>query len=325
MSRRVAAAAALLLVGVALAADPTDLDRSLGLVQSLVANHRYREVVDVLQPFADRALDPESTYAVAAELGRAYYHLARYDLARGWLGRAVAIHPERVETALYLEGSSYLSGRREQAFVVFRELLRSGATDLFLAVTLPGERAFLGEPAVWSALDANAIAVEVDPAAGRFQTVRLGDGRLAVERALGASPDAGGSGTLIARAGPRMTWTLSFAADSTLAEVLVDADTLIRYTPFRLHFANGLDWRATPAAAVTLFGTPTRTTTAEGDLQLMTWELGASVLTLGFAPPPSPVPLPFANASSTLSLVRLRRPVAGAGEGDCGAEARGQL
>jgi tetratricopeptide (TPR) repeat protein len=303
--------ALLLLAAAAPAEEPADLGRSLGLVESLVAAHRYREVVDALRPFTEQPLDRESTYAVAAELGRAYYHLAEYEQAREWLGRAVTIHPKRVETALYLEGASYLSGRHQQALAIWRELLRSGATDLYLAVTLPGERGFLRDPEVWATLDAFSVGLEISPAEGRFRTVSLGDPRQVVERALGASPEVASSGTLIARAGPKLIWALTFAEDGRLAEVMLDADSLLRYTPFRLRFDNGLDWRATPAAAVALLGDPARTSTAETALQLMTWELGDAVLTLGFAPPTNPRPLPFSEATSTLQVVRLRQsPVA---------------
>jgi len=110
-------------------------------------------------------------------------------------------------------------------------VLHSGATDLYLAVTLPGERAFLADPEVWSLLESHAVPLELDLEEGRFRSVRLGDDRRAVERALGASPGSAISGTLIARAGPHMIWALTFAPDGALDEILVDTDRLLRYTP----------------------------------------------------------------------------------------------
>jgi hypothetical protein len=289
------------------AEEGADLERSLALAQSLVANHRFQEVVDLLEPFASQVLDRESTYAVAAELGRAYYHLGRYDSSQQSLERAVALHPERVETALYLEGSSYLCGRRDQALRVFREVLHSGATDLYLAVTLPGERAFLADPEVWSLLESHAVPLELDLEEGRFRSVRLGDDRRAVERALGASPGSAISGTLIARAGPHMIWALTFAPDGALDEILVDTDRLLRYTPYRLQIDNGLDWRVTRSAATELLGPPLRSTPAEEDLDLDTWRFGGVTVTLAFGPPPSPRPLPLARGGTSLRLLRLRR------------------
>lgn len=283
-----------------------DLVRGLEQVQGLVAAHRYQEVLDLLAPHAGDDLDPESRYAVAAEIGRANYHLGRYEEARGWLEKAAAIHPERVETALYLEGASYLSGRKELALDIYRELLRSGATDLYLAVTLPGERAFLRDPEVRAILEEHARPLDVRLAEGRFGPVRLGDERRAVERALGATPGAAASGTLVARAGPNPIWALTFTDDGALAQVTVDADRLLRYTPFRLRLDHGLDWRATAGAATTLLGEPTRVTTEE-DLELVTWQAHGSALTLGFGPPLPPVVPPMTSGSTSLRLVILHR------------------
>jgi|GEM_PF-1870200 len=299
-----ALALALVTAGAVRAQGETDLSRALGRVQALVEGHRYQEVLDLLAPHAGTDLDPESAYAVAAEMGRAHYHLGRYAEARGWLERAAAIHPERVETALYLEGASYLSGRRETALGILRELLRSGATDLYLAVTLPGERGFLRDPEVREILEEHSRPLEVRLSEGRFGPVRLGDARRLAERALGATPGAAASGTLVARAGPHPIWALTFTDSGALAQVTADADRLLRYTPFRLQLDHGLDWRATPSAAVALLGQPARTATEE-ELELMTWYAHGSALTLGFGPPLPPVVPPMTAGATALRLVIL--------------------
>ncbi len=289
------------------AAQPSDdLDQRLELARDLAGQHRYQEVVDLLAPSADLPLADELRYAVDAELGRALFHLGQYDPARQWLERAVAARPDRVETAIYLEGASYLSGHREQAVAILGELLRAGATDLFLAVTLTGQRSFLRDPAVWSTLEAHQVDLEMGLAEGRFRSVRLGQQRAAAEQALGGDRRGSGAASLVARAGPKQLWVLSFADDGRLREILVDADSLLRYTPFRLRLGEGLDWRATPQVARALLGPPERTTGAADDLELLTWRLGQVTATLGFGPPVEPRPLPLAGAATSLRLVVLQ-------------------
>jgi len=128
-------------------------DQTIAQAQRLAARHRYGEVIELLAGMESASNNPEVRYIVAAELGRAYFHLGMYPESHQRFRRAVSIHPDRAETALYLEATAYLLGDREQAFLILREVLKSGARDLYQAVTLPGERRFLGEPEVWELLD----------------------------------------------------------------------------------------------------------------------------------------------------------------------------
>ncbi len=150
-----------------------DLDAALEQVRQLGKEHRYRDVIEILAHFEDLQ-DPEAQYVVAAEIGRAYFHLGDYETANGFFRQAVVLRPQRAETALYLQATSYLTGDREQAYAIFREIVSSGATDLYLAVTLPGERAFLGDPEVWEILDELGTEVEIDVDQGSVFDLQLG-------------------------------------------------------------------------------------------------------------------------------------------------------
>ena len=153
--------ALLLLMGVGSVAAAT-IDQTIRTAQELAGRHRYAEVIELLTEVEGSSKIPEIRYIVAAELGRAYFHLGRYSEAHQRFRQAVTIHPDRAETALYLEASAYLMGDLDQALLILREILRSDARDLYLAVTLPGERRFLAEPEVWAVLDAHRISMEID-------------------------------------------------------------------------------------------------------------------------------------------------------------------
>jgi tetratricopeptide (TPR) repeat protein len=240
-------------------------------------------------------------YAVAAELGRAWFHLGDYSTAYAFLARAAALEPRRIETALYLEASAFLTGRRRQALAIFEEVVRSGAPDLYLAVTLPGERSFLADPEV-----RHARPISMSLHHGTFEGIRPGQQRRSVEDALGVrSPDPS-SPTLVARAGPEMIWAFRFSQAGTLEEIAVRAELLLRYTPYRLRFAGGLDWSLGPEQAIAELGPAGSTTTAEGSLALA-WDLPDLSLSLVFGRPTGPVPPTLGGDHLVLQLVRIRR------------------
>lgn len=287
-----------------------DLTAALAEVDELVKRHRYAQVVELLEPFADRIDDPAwsaaERYAVAAELGRACFHLGDYAAAHGYLTRAVVLEPRRIETALYLQASAFLTGRRDEALAIFEEVVRSGAPDLYLAVTLPGERRFLADPEVWSLIDRHARPITMSLREGGFESIRPGQPRKAVEDALGVrSPDPV-STTLTARAGPEVIWAFRFSDAGALEEIAVRAESVLRYTPYRLHFDNELDWRLRPEQAITLLGPAASTTTAEGSLSLG-WDLPGCSLSLAFGRPTGPVPPALGSDQMVLQLVRIRR------------------
>ena len=58
------------------------------------------------------------------------------------------LFPTRVESAIYLLATSYLLDDRDQAYEILRAILDSGARDLYLVMTLPGERRFAADPDV---------------------------------------------------------------------------------------------------------------------------------------------------------------------------------
>ncbi len=124
-----------------------DFEAVLERAREAALQHRYNEVIELLTPFNAND-EPEIRYITAAEIGRAYFHLGRYREAHRAFREAVRLHPERAETAMYLEATAYLVGEPEQAYAILSEILKSGARDLYLAVTLPGERRFLADPRV---------------------------------------------------------------------------------------------------------------------------------------------------------------------------------
>ena len=266
------------------AAGAEDRESALQRAREAASTQRYGEVIEILTPF-NSIEDPEWRYISAAELGRAYFHLGRYLEAHRAFREAVSLHPERVESAIYLQATSYLVGDREQALMIFEEILKSGARDLYLAVTLPGEQRFLADPEVRAILAEHAVVLEVDIEDASVLQVALGDSRDRVEKALGAGSSDGSAATLTASAGPAVIWAFVFDTDLRLVEIVLQAENLSRYTPYRLHLDDAVDWRATPAAAMAAWGPPT-TTTATADRGLtMTWDMPNHRLALGFASP----------------------------------------
>ena len=281
-----------------------DLESALGQARTYVEAHRYQDVIDLLAPFDDLT-EVEARYAVNAEIGRAHFHLGDYAAADAAFRAAVLLRPQRVETALYLQATSYLTGNREQAYAIFREVIASGATDLHLAVSLPGERLFLGDREVWQILDELSRPLEVDPDRGSVLGVELGQPRREVETTLGVESGDEEDSALSASAGPYLTWVFVFDADDTLAQITLYNEHLYRYTPFRLELAPGLDWRAGPAEATSTLGAPTSTATAEDGLVVMSWTRGTVRLGLEFAPPRTPAPPGVDPEKPALRVVRI--------------------
>jgi hypothetical protein len=280
-----------------------DLETALEQVRRLVSEHRYDEVLDLMAPFSDIE-DPESRYAVTAETGRAHFHLGDYQAADAAFREAVRLRPQRAETALYLMATSYLVDDHELTHRILREVLSSGATDLYLAVTLPGERAFLADPAVRMILDEFQRPLVVDLDQGSVLDVELGQPRQQVEQTLGVA--AGDDGTaLTARAGPYLTWVFGFGEDALLAQIMLHNEHLYRYTPYRLRIGSKIDWRATPEIATSALGAPASTTRAGEEIVVMTWNRDTMRLTLEFAPPRTPSATGNDPARPVLRVVRL--------------------
>ena len=282
-----------------------DFEAALERARELGQQHRYEEVIELLTHF-EGLEDPEAQYVVAAEIGRAQFHLGDYGAANTALRKAVALRPQRVETALYLQATSYLIGDRDQAYAIFREIVASGATDLYLAVTLPGERAFLADPAVWSILDEFATPVRVDLDHGAVLGIELGQSQASVETRFGADPATAGD-TLTARAGPYLTWAFGFDAEGKLTRIMMHNEHLLRYTPYRLQLGSAIDASSTPEAATAALGAPASTTVDGDDLVVMVWLRGDLRLTLEFATPRSPAPPGAPADRPMLRVVRIER------------------
>ncbi len=280
-----------------------DLEPALERARELGQQHRYEEVIELLAHFEGME-DPEAQYVVAAEIGRAQFHLGNYGAANLEFRKAVALRPQRVETALYLQATSYLIGDRDQAYAIFREVVASGATDLYLAVTLPGERAFLSDPVVWSILDELATPVVVDLDRGALLGVELGQTQASVESRFGAAPATTGD-TLTARAGPYLTWAFGFDDEGKLTRVMMQNEHLLRYTPYRLQVGSSIDARSTPEAATAALGAPASTSVDGDDLVVMVWLRGELRLTLEFATPRSPAPPGAPADRPMLRVVRI--------------------
>lgn len=280
-----------------------NLEPALEHARQLGREHRYQEVIEVLARF-EHLEDPEARYVVAAEIGRAHYHLGDYAAANSAFREAVALRPQRVETALYLLATSYLVGDFDQAYTIFREVVASGATDLYLAVTLPGERAFLSDPVVWSILDELATPVVIDLDRGSLLGVELGQARSSVEQRFGAKTETAGD-TLTARAGPYLTWAFGFGESGALTRVMLHNEHLLRYTPYRLQVGSAIDSRSTPEAATAALGAPISTSSDGDELVAMEWLKGDLRLTMEFAPPRTPAPPGAPADRPMLRVVRL--------------------
>ena len=281
-----------------------DRESALQRAREAADSQRYAEVIEILTPF-NAIDDPEWRYVSAAEIGRAYFHLGRYREAHRAFREAVSLHPERVESAIYLQATSFLVGDREQALTIFEEILKSGARDLYMAVTLSGERRFLSDPEIRAILAEYAIPLDVDIGHASVLGVSLGDSRVQVEAQLGAGSSDQAATALTASAGPALIWAFVFDRDQRLVEIVLQADSLFRYTPYRLQLGDGIDWRATPAAAMAAWGPPANTIDTSDHGLAMTWDLSNHRLTLEFASPRKPFLEDIAEGSVTLRAATL--------------------
>jgi len=287
----------------------TDIDDALGAAHDLLAERRFAEVIELLGQFEIPDNDKETAYILNAEIGRCYFHLGDYKLADAHFRAAVRLHPERIESALYLEATSFLLGDHKQAMMIFDEVVKSGARDLYLAITLPGERQFLATADAWKIIDDNALPVDVDLALGSVLGVSLGEERPAVILGLGAGIENNDAKALTAQAGPRTIWAFSFDGQGILSDVLLHSENLVRYTPYRIRFNNGLDWRLTPASAVSVLGKPFESSSVDADELHMSWELETLRLTLSFGPATTPVHPKHPDPAAMLKMVHLRRTI----------------
>jgi hypothetical protein len=88
-------------------------------------------------------------------------------------------------------------------------------------------------------------------------------------------------------------------------EIVLQAENLLRYTPYRLRFGDEVDWRATPATAASFWGPPTEVTTNDDGGVEMTWDFEDHRLALGFARPRAPGPIDVAEGAAVLRSVQL--------------------
>ena len=283
-----------------------DFETALGRAREAGLSHHYNEVIKLLTPF-NADVNPEIRYITAAEIGRAYFHLGRYGEAHHAFREAVRLHPERVETAIYLEATSYLMGNPEQAYAILREILKSGAYDLYLAVTLPGERRFLADPEVQQIIEEFSVDLAIDAEQASILGVGLGDSRGdAVDKLVAQSSDPEAP-ALTASAGPALIWAFVFDTDQQLEEILVQAENLYRYTPYRIRFDDGNDWSLTPAAAIASWGPPSRTTASQEGGIAISWDHPGHRLTLDFGRPRPPKPPGLPEGAAMLRTVQLTR------------------
>jgi tetratricopeptide (TPR) repeat protein len=281
--RRLAITFAVLVLSAAALAPADELADPAGALadaRSLASQHRFQQAYDILRPHLATTIDSELDWEIAAELGRAAFHIAHYSEALAILRRVVAARPVVLEPALYLGAASYLLGDRAQALAVLEAVLQAGTIDLYRAVTLPGERQFLADPEVRALLDRYSQPLHVDLQAGTCMGIALGEPRDDVVRRLGAEEIT--DGAVAARAGPQLIWVWSFDDDGTLAEVLLDTENLWRYTPYRPRVGDAVAWNATPAEALSALGPPQRNVTGDDDTLVLEWRHDAVALDLVF-------------------------------------------
>ncbi len=288
--------------------DAPDWREAVRKASELSRSHRYVQAVSLLEPLARQELPDEARFEVEAELGRALFHVGRYPDAWDHLVEAARIQPRRVEVALYLEAVAWVTGRRKEALAIFDGILASGARDLYLAVTLPGERSFLGDPEVRAILERHRKPLEIDLEHGVFSGARLGDPRSTVAGALGMTAPGTGSDVLTARAGPMILWALRFDGEDRLAGVVVHVDHVERYTPYALTTTRGLHPGATAAEAMVALGAPAATTPVSEGTMILRWDFPGTIVALEFGVPegtPSGGP---DQPHATLRMIEMSRP-----------------
>lgn len=290
-------ALALLVAG---AASPSGDLPELAEAEALVERHRFREAADLLAAVDPGALSAGERCEVQRALGRARFHLGEYRQSYELLRSAAAQGCPRTRPSdVYLNAVAYLTGRVDEALEGLSATLEAGVTDLYLDVTLPGERAFLGDPAVWQVRDRHAagLAIPVHGGEGEGAVIALGQTR---DEAAAAAPGAcrwEGS-SLVLEAGPHRVLELSFDDAGALAAVAIDAGALLRYTPYRLDLGGGLGWWSAPDELVEKLGAPASfEPLPEGGVR-MRWQIdGASLsVELGAPGPVRPAPIPAGRA-----------------------------
>ncbi|RLE22724.1 MAG: hypothetical protein DRJ65_13280 [Acidobacteria bacterium] len=282
-------------------ATPAAPEEILEQARSLAANNRYTEALAALEPLIREDLSGETSWEIAAEAGRAAFHQGKYRRADEILRRVVQARPVVIESALYLQATSYLLGDHRQAFSIFEAVLQSKAQDLYLAITLPGEKRFLAEPEVQRLLKRYAQPLVIRPDLATAQGARLGQGRPQIAQRRGIEPSGGGS-ALMARAGPLVTWILSFDNQEQLVEVVLDADHLRRYTPFTLDLSEGISWTSTPIVCIGSLGTPQRSSATDDGALILTWDYPEASLDMVFSRPDA-----NDEGAAILEMVRMYR------------------
>jgi hypothetical protein len=304
MLRRLAWIVVVLVTGAVAAGDESP-DQVVLHAQQLAAEHRYQEAVALLEPLESTAENTNLQYIVSAELGRSLFHLGRYQEAHARFQRAVSIEPRQVETALYLQATAYLLGEKEQAWLILREILKSGAKDLYLAVSLPGERKFLTDPDAWALIEEFAVPIGLDLETGSAFGLALGASRPEVAAALGVGTDSAEGKALTAHAGPHMVWGFAFDGSNRLVEIVLQVENLIKYTPYRLGFG-GSDWRASPAELGAILGPPTASSTDAENVLVMSWTRSDFTVSAAFGHPRQPRPPGIAEGVAMLKMIRVR-------------------
>ncbi len=303
--RTIVTVVVLLLATAALA--ETGIRDTLDRAQELSRAHRYAQVITLLEPVAARKDLPDpDRFEALSEIGRAQFHLGRYREAYHTLAKALRLQPRSAEAALYFEAAAWATGRRKQALSVFETLLASGASDLYLAVTLPGARAFLADPAVWDVLERHERPLVVDVRHGIALGAPLGETKDAVLAVLPGSPPETGKG-LVLHAGPKVVWAIRFGESGRFSEIVIDCQNLLRYTPYRLQFASSLDWRMTPEAARIVLGKPVSDETVADGGRVLTWKFGPFQTSMEFGSPEAPRPAVIPADSIMLRMLRMVR------------------
>ena len=130
----------------------------------------------------------------------------------------------------------------------------------------------------------NAQPLVVRPAAATIQGVRLGQNRLDIAGGLGIEAP-GKESTLVARAGPFLTWVFSFDENDLLTEIVLNTEILNRYTPFVLDLADGISWESTPIECIGGLGGAHQSATTDDGALILTWTYPEASLDLVFSRP----------------------------------------
>lgn len=283
------------------------VDQALIETEILVDQHRFPQIVTRLETLIQCPVNDELRYRLTAELGRAYFHLARYQEAQKMLSTAVRLRPQQVESAIYLQACLYINQRQSDALLIYEQILRAGARDLYQAVTLPGERAFLRDPKVWDLNERYAQRLSLSLEDGTFRGVRLNDSRVDVAQVFGVGSSAGERSLLTARAGPRVLWAFAFDPRDQLHSIVVNAEYIVKYTPYRLEFSHGFSWTVTPAEAIAALGPANPSETLENGDLVLSWRFNNHGVRLVFGLPQPPRPPAIPEDMGMLKTVELSR------------------